>query len=120
MAEKRLTIAFDLDGTLAEYHGYEGPFIFGPPNPGMKELFERLQKQGHDCGIYSCRNNEEVNYWCKRYDIKPTWINRNQFLSIDCINKPFADIYIDDKCIKFTGCADKLESEIHDFKEWWK
>jgi len=118
--KKKLTIAFDLDGTLAQYDGYKGPFVFGPPVTGMKELFMKLQEEGHNVGVYSCRNDDEVLWWCNEYGLQPSWINKNMFLDIDCPNKPYADIYIDDKCIKFDGNAKDLEWRIDNFKEWWK
>lgn len=113
-------IAFDLDGTLAEYAGYKGAYIIGKPVKGMLELMDRLREQGWEIGIYSCRNNEEVSFWCNKWHVVPDWINQNKFLGQDCPNKPFADIYVDDKAIRFDGDAVDLEHQIQNFKEWWK
>lgn len=48
-------IGVDLDGTLAEYHGWQGPEHIGAPIAPMVELVKRLLAEGHDVRIMTAR-----------------------------------------------------------------
>lgn len=48
-------IGVDLDGTLAEYHGYVGPETIGPPIPLMLERVRRWVREGKDVRIFTAR-----------------------------------------------------------------
>ena len=104
----------DFDGTLCK-------FMFpkvGPPEPGVKKAIERLKEKGYIIKIHSCRT---AKYWGN---------NRERIVHIELIlkfltdneipydelildmDKPIADVYIDDRAIKYDGnwenIADKL------------
>lgn len=48
-------IGVDLDGTLAEYHGFKGPEHIGPPVPAMLERVKRWLGEGRDVRIFTAR-----------------------------------------------------------------
>lgn len=48
-------IAVDLDGTLAEYHGWVNTFHIGPPIPAMLDRVKRWLSEGRDVRIFTAR-----------------------------------------------------------------
>src|SRR5262249_54544125 len=48
-------IAVDLDGTLAEYHGFKGEEHIGKPIPAMLERVKRWVKEGKTVVIFTAR-----------------------------------------------------------------
>jgi len=48
-------IAVDLDGTLAEYHGWKGALSIGPPIPLMAERVRAWLTAGRDVRIFTAR-----------------------------------------------------------------
>ena len=68
-------IGVDLDGTLAEYHGWEGALVIGPPIPKMVEFVKDLLSKGKTVKIFTARIDEPrrwdiydaINEWCKTH-----------------------------------------------------
>jgi hypothetical protein len=48
-------IAVDLDGTLAEYHGWVNTFNIGAPIPLMQERVKKWLAEGRDVRIFTAR-----------------------------------------------------------------
>ena len=48
-------VAVDLDGTLAEYHGWAGALSIGPPIPLMAERVKTWLRAGVDVRIFTAR-----------------------------------------------------------------
>lgn len=48
-------IGVDLDGTLAEYHGWKGAEHIGEPIPAMLELVKQWQSKGQNVKIFTAR-----------------------------------------------------------------
>jgi hypothetical protein len=48
-------IAVDLDGTLAEYHGWKGALEIGKPVPAMVERVRRWLAGGQEVRIFTAR-----------------------------------------------------------------
>jgi hypothetical protein len=48
-------VAVDLDGTLAEYHGWHGETHIGAPIPAMVERVKRWLAEGHEVRILTAR-----------------------------------------------------------------
>lgn len=64
-------IGVDLDGTLAQYDGWQGPTHIGPPVPAMLERVKQWLEAGLDVRIFTarvCRKDFAVEYairqWC--------------------------------------------------------
>lgn len=51
-------IGVDLDGTLAEYHGWSGENHIGDPIPAMVERVRLWLRQGRDVRIFTARVTE--------------------------------------------------------------
>ena len=68
-------IGVDLDGTLAEYHGWEGALTIGPPIPLMVEFVKDLLSKGKTVKIFTARIDEPRRWdieaaiadWCKTH-----------------------------------------------------
>jgi hypothetical protein len=56
---KKGWIGVDLDGCLAEYHGWKGPLDIGEPIPAMVEKVKRVLDEGkYDIKIFTARISE--------------------------------------------------------------
>lgn len=70
-------IGVDLDGTLAEYHGWEGADRIGNPVPKMLDRVKTWRVQGKDVRILTarvCSNNPTkdqaliaIQDWCQKH-----------------------------------------------------
>lgn len=91
---RRRVIAVDLDGTLAEYHGWQGVEHVGAPITPMLERVKGWLDAGHDVRIFTARAYEPaavppIQCWCqywlgeilpvtnvKGYDVDEFWDDR--------------------------------------------
>ena len=76
---KNTWIGVDFDGTLSEYHGWEGPFHFGPPVPAMQARVMKWLVEGKDVRIMTARVSahdtdytveqvrEAIQDWCEEH-----------------------------------------------------
>lgn len=101
---KLLTIAIDFDGVIHDYKKTEEGHCMGPPIPGALEALKALWKAEHTVIIFTCRGDatEHVRAWFKHYDCR-YW---DQITDL----KPRADIYIDDKGLKFITWEGTLQA----------
>lgn len=100
-------IAVDFDGTCCDF-AYPG---VGAPKAGVREVLTRLRELGFYILIYSCRSSfwfpesfprelrqrtiDEMTAWLKLHAIPYDEIDDGTR------GKPFCDLYIDDKAIRF-------------------
>ena len=83
-------IAVDLDGTLAEYHGWQGEEHIGKPIPLMMARVKNWIAQGRTVAIFTARANDEsaipyVKEWLEKQGLPPlevTNIKRKEFKEI--------------------------------------
>ncbi len=95
-------IAVDLDGTLLEYDGFKGDDVFGDPKPGAKEALDRAKAGGVKIILHTCRKNKDaIAAHMQKHQLHFDSINEN-VPEIES-EKPFADLYIDDKAVPFTN-----------------
>jgi len=59
MAKEQGWIGVDLDGTLAEWHGWKEPGDIGPPVPAMVDRVKRWLDDGEDVRIFTARVSPE-------------------------------------------------------------
>ena len=69
-----MSIAVDLDGTSAEYHGFEGNHIIGPPIDVMWLRIARWIDEGEEVWLFTARadSKESIDYikkWMKYHDL---------------------------------------------------
>lgn len=60
-------IGVDFDGTLAEYHGWEGELNFGAPIPVMVGRVKRWLAAGHEVRIVTARADDAFNANTRAY-----------------------------------------------------
>src|SRR3990167_10919044 len=97
-------ICVDLDGTIAKYDKFNGPFLIGDPYDGAREFLQSLKDLDFKIIIFTCRNSPEyVDNVFKSTRIIKERLNRHGLL-FDSIwiesGKPIADWYVDDKGIR--------------------
>ncbi len=68
------TIAVDWDGTMVEYHGYQGAGVFGPQIPTMVARVHQWVSDGYEVIIFTSRvsvehDPDEVIANCKAIDL---------------------------------------------------
>lgn len=99
-ADRPLTIAVDLDGTLATYDHWRGEEHFGSLREGARETMQQLKDAGHTIIIWTCRDDEElVQNWLEANGVPFDFINANPDQPEDTSDKIAADIYLDDRGI---------------------
>jgi phosphoglycolate phosphatase-like HAD superfamily hydrolase len=97
------TIMVDLDGTICtEERTFERPLA--TLIPGAREALERLRAAGHTIIVYTGRGWPE-------YRVTKQWIDDHR-IPYDGIHmgKPIADVWIDDRALRFTNWADMLSA----------
>lgn len=102
-----MIIAVDFDGTVVE-HQY--PKI-GPVKPGAKEALKAFKKAGHKIAIWTCRTGQEekdVRDFLKSNDIPFDTVNVPIMGADLGTRKIYADLYIDDKGLRFEDNWDEL------------
>lgn len=116
MAEKKKTIAIDLDGVLAKYQGWKGLDHIGKPFSGATDFVESLVKD-FEVIVHTCRTNPEINdkgdetseqLAARVYE----WLAENGFprgVKVwTGIGKPIAAVYIDNRAFR---CEPGLASD---------
>jgi len=123
------TVVVDVDGVLAEYEGWTGEFQPpGPPIVGTCGMTASMFTQRlRDCGwrvvIHSCRcprpagyddraDQTELREWLAEHDIQYDELHTGP-------GKPPADVYLDDRGVRFTGSfLDALDEIVHARPHW--
>lgn len=117
------TICIDFDGTIAMYDGWKGQGVFGDPITGVQKALCELQEKGKTLIIHTTRGEEkDIANYMELHGIPYDYINYNpkQFPYMNQ-GKPIADVYIDDRALRFNVCWNEfLMKQILDFKPWYK
>lgn len=95
------TIMIDLDGVICtEEKTFERPLA--TPMPGAREALQKLRDEGHTVVVYTGRNWPE-------YRVTRKWLD-DHGMPYDAIHmgKPIADVWIDDRAIRFTSWTETL------------
>lgn len=123
MGRQTFLIAIDVDGVIFEYDKFRGHHYFGGPVEGAKAALTMLRDMGHMVIIDTCRRDEIlIRYNLDKHGIPYDYINyspRNKEQGLGT-TKVAADIYIDDKGLRFSGDWRQTLREIGAFKEWWR
>lgn len=101
---KVLTIAVDLDGTLATYDGWKGEEHFGKLRDGAKDALEALKDKGHKIIVFTTRGDKElIKKWLDENELSYDHINENPDQPAGSSGKVIADVYIDDRAVNAKG-----------------
>ena len=118
-------IAIDFDGVLHRYsRGWNGGVIYDIPVEGSKKALQYLKSLGYTIYIYTGRTNSKFRHegesdqaiaiknWLKKYQIPydKLWLD----------GKPAAQIYLDDRAMRFNGVWEETLTTIKDPDPWWK
>lgn len=98
-------VIIDFDGTLCKF---AFPDV-GPIEPNIKEALETLKATGYVIKIHSCRT---AIYWGRKSErgvhfnlikdfMKENNLSCDEIITHSSINKPIADVYIDDRAIRY-------------------
>ena len=79
-------IGVDLDGTLAEYHGWKGTNI-GDPIPLMVDRVKKWLKEGKDVRIVTARVWKGVPTWVDHHFVINEWCIRHLGQSLPITNE---------------------------------
>lgn len=120
--DKKKTICIDFDGVLADY-SEGGKDKFGDMVPNADNGTAILKKKGYRIIIYTTRPvTDALKNWLKENKITYDYINENpdqpKDAPIDKGCKIVADIYLDDRGIRFRGNWEWVMREIAEFTPW--
>lgn len=112
---KRLTVAIDFDGVLADYRGWKGELHLDPPMVGAPEFVQRVIDAGYDVVIFTtgARFSERttaIHGWLKKHGFP-------EGLTVTNV-KPPALVYIDDRGFRFTGNWEVAFKAINALTHW--
>lgn len=107
-AEPPLMVCVDLDGTLAEYDGWQGVDHFGPPRDSAAGFMQQLIDAGYHVVVYTTRTNENMpgrppgaDKWTL-IQLVEEWLERNNIPFHEVWSedgKPPAAAFVDDKAV---------------------
>lgn len=104
-----MRICFDLDNTIAQVKRPDQSYADVLPLQGAAKKLKSLKKSGHYIIIHTARHmvtcKGDVNLVIERIgSITRSWLNHHDIPFDELIfGKPYADLYVDDKALKFTG-----------------
>jgi len=97
-------ISIDFDGTICKKQKYGDGLIYQTPIPGAKKFMDKLKADGYRIVILTVRMSPDKkgNLLWKKYQLE-SWLGRYNIPYHEITNnKPDADLYIDDKALRFT------------------
>lgn len=122
MAKKSKTICIDFDGVLSDYSkGYQGLDVFGDMLPNADIGTKVLKEKGWKIIIYTTRPaTDALKKWLDDNKITYDYINENPDQPEDAKEgcKLIADIYLDDRGMRFTKWNEWLMREIAEFEPY--
>ncbi len=111
------TIAVDFDGVIADYDGWKGTGVLGPPRRDVLEALRVLHAEGWKIIVHTTRGEMEISGYLAEHGIPHHEINRNSDYST-LGAKPVADVYWDDRALRYSGDARKDMELIRSFRTW--
>lgn len=117
-------VAVDFDATIAGYEGWQGPGVFGEPIKGAKEALDRLTLKGYTIIINTTRgiDIQEVQQYLDDHHIPYHSINCNSTTAPPEVGdrKVLANVYIDDRALRFDGRWEGMVEQVEWFIPWYK
>ena len=113
----RRTIAVDFDGVIAEYDGWRGVGVLGAPRNDVVRVLDILRSEGWKVVVHTTRDQGEIEDYLVRHGIPHDEINRNSDYRTTG-TKPVADVYWDDRALRYSGDAERDLEFIRNFRTW--
>lgn len=109
-------LAVDLDGVLAEYHGWRGPQTpIGAPATGAAAFVRNVKARGWDVTLYTGRDPAAATAWLAEHGI------RMPVVDVRRDGKPMATVFLDDRALRFDGdFGATLRALEGARKPWWR
>lgn len=108
------TVAIDLDGTLAEYDGWQGEEHFGKVRSGAKQALLGFKAKGYRIIIHTVRGNTKlIRKWLEDNDLPFDYINENPDQPPGSSDKLLADVYIDDKAVEALSPWKEISEDVN-------
>jgi len=120
--KKHPTVAIDLDGTILESHHNLGHDYYGKPLPGVHDALQRIRDAGNKIVIFTTRkDNANLRNHLDKHKIPYDAINDTPWIGhAPTSAKPMAQVYIDDRMVRFDGDWSKYPDIVDNFHPWYK
>jgi hypothetical protein len=116
-SEAKLTLAVDFDGVIAEYDGWADQKTFGTPRKDVVKALGALRDEGWKIIIFSCRETQGLISYLTQHSVPYDEVNQNSsYLTGGA--KPVANVYWDDRAVRYSGDAGKDLEIIRNFRTW--
>jgi len=113
---RRKMVAVDFDGTIADYSKRQQGL--GELLPGAREFLQKLHDDGWVIIIWTGRNeNGLIAKYLDANKVPYDYINENPN-GLSGSPKIYADVYLDDRGVTFTGSWEKAYNDIQKFQGW--
>lgn len=116
-SKRQPALAVDFDGVLAEYDGWRGREILGPPRNDVIQVLRILQEEGWRIIIHTTRSEADIVDYLVQHKIPFHEINRNSNYQ-NHGSKPVATVYWDDRALRYSGDAFRDLEAIRQFQTW--
>jgi len=114
---RRPTIAVDLDGVIANYDGWRGASVIGPPRPDVVKALALLKSEGWKIVIHTTRSAEAITGYLTNAQVPYDEINENSDYATSS-PKPVATVYWDDRAVRYSGDALRDLALIRTIRTW--
>jgi adenylylsulfate kinase len=111
------TLAVDFDGVIADYDGYKGPDVLGAPRSDVLAALRRLKGEGWKIVIHTTRGAAEIAAYLVEHGVPHDEVNCNSDYQTGG-TKPVADVYWDDRALRYSGDAARDLESIRNFRTW--
>ncbi len=113
-----MRICIDVDGTICHLRENTQNYQDVAPIKGAVQALKQLNKQGHYIILCTARHMKTCEANLGKVIAKEglnlmQWLQIHDFVFDELwFGKPYADIYIDDKALTFSGCWDSIHNKI--------
>ncbi len=109
----QLSVAVDVDGTLAEEQAEFDPAVIGDPRAGAKKHMESFRDAGARIIVHTVRGDDEVTAaWLDKHDIPYDFINENPDQPEGASDKIMATVYWDNRAVNAEGRLSESASDV--------
>ena len=112
-------IAFDFDGVLHDYHGWNDGKLAGPI-PGMLDLVTQLIAAGAAVVVHTTRSAETVLPWLKEHGFPPCPVMSTKWSRIDVFVDDRAYHTFDPVVMQVATNPAALAKSLLDFQPYWR
>lgn len=121
-SDLKKTVAVDVDGCLARYHGWRGHDKIGTPHKGAVAFTHNLKDEGFRVLIYSTRCkgdavDDQYDNPLRLREVLQAWLDKHGFYYDEIYigqGKPMAVAYVDDRAV---SCVPAIDNDGSAFNE---